>query len=76
MGRARLAEVATAMIGAGRSPDTPAACIERGTLPGQRTVRATLSTIASAADAAALRSPMVTVIGDVAALALPVSLPC
>ena len=76
MGRARLAEIATALMEAGRSGDTPAACIERGTMPGQRTVRATLATIASAADEAQLRSPMVTVLGEVAALSLPVALPC
>ena len=47
MGVKRLAEIAAALIAAGRDPDEPAAAIERGTLPGQRTSRpATLAELA------------------------------
>ncbi len=69
MGRAKLQEIADALIAAGRDPQTPAACIERATLPNQRVEVATLSTIADAADRAELSTPMITVVGDVAALA-------
>ncbi len=39
------------LIAAGRPPAEPAAVVERGTLPGQRTVTGTLATIAEAVDA-------------------------
>src|SRR4051794_35346705 len=48
MGVNRLAESAAALIDGGRDPEQPAAAIERGTWPGQRTVVATLGTIAEA----------------------------
>ena len=50
MGVKRLAENAAALIGAGRDPSEPAAAIERGTMEGQRTVTATLGTIAAAVE--------------------------
>jgi uroporphyrinogen III methyltransferase/synthase len=62
MGVKRLAENAAALVAAGRDPGQPAAAIERGTWPGQRTVAATLGTIAEAVDA-----PALIVIGPVAA---------
>ena len=52
MGIKRLGEIATGLIEAGRSPDEPAAVIERGTQPGQRVAEAPLSEIASAASEA------------------------
>jgi uroporphyrinogen III methyltransferase/synthase len=42
--------------------------IERGTLPGQRTVVATLATIAGRAAEADVRPPSITLVGDVAEL--------
>ena len=42
--------------------------IERGTLPGQRTVVATLETIAERAGEEGIRPPSITLVGDVAAL--------
>jgi uroporphyrin-III C-methyltransferase len=69
MGRATLGLIAAQLIAAGRDPETPAACIQSATTPEQRVTRATLATIAEAADRDGLESPMVTVIGDVAALA-------
>jgi uroporphyrin-III C-methyltransferase/precorrin-2 dehydrogenase/sirohydrochlorin ferrochelatase len=69
MGRAGLAALARALVGAGRKAQTPVACIASATTPRQRVVRATLGTIAEAADAAGIEAPMVTVIGDVAAWA-------
>jgi uroporphyrinogen III methyltransferase / synthase len=42
--------------------------VERGTLPGQRTVLATLADVASRASAEGIRAPAITLVGDVAAL--------
>lgn len=67
MGRAALREVCQRLMAAGRSKDTPVAAIQQGTTPHQRTVTATLETIAEAA--ADLQSPMLTVVGDVAGFA-------
>jgi uroporphyrin-III C-methyltransferase len=69
MGRAALRAVAEQLVAAGRDPATPAACIQSATTPAQRITRATLGTIADAADRDGLENPMVTVIGAVAALA-------
>ncbi|HVE68758.1 MAG TPA: uroporphyrinogen-III C-methyltransferase [Solirubrobacteraceae bacterium] len=68
MGVGRLPRIAEALAAAGRPADEPAAVVERGTLPGQRTVVATLGTIAQRAEAEGLRPPAVTVVGPVAAL--------
>jgi len=68
MGRATLPAVAAQLVAAGRDPDTPAACIQSATTPEQRVTRATLATIAEAADRDGLQNPVVTVIGAVAAL--------
>jgi len=67
MGVKRLAENAAALIEAGRDAEEPAAAIERGTWPGQRTVSATLATIAGAVEREAVRAPALIVVGPVAA---------
>jgi siroheme synthase len=67
MGRAGLARFAERLILAGRDPATPAACVQSATTPAQRVTVATLGTIAAAAERDGLESPMVTVIGEVAA---------
>jgi uroporphyrinogen III methyltransferase / synthase len=69
MGVRRLEQIAAALIAAGRSAAEPAAVVEAGTLPTQRTVTATLATIAQAASTAGIRAPSITVVGPVAALA-------
>jgi len=69
MGVRRLAEIAAALIDAGRPRGQPAAVVEAGTLPRQRTVTGTLETIAQAAAEAQIRAPSITVIGPVSALA-------
>jgi len=66
MGVKRLADNAAALIAAGRDPDEPAAAIERGTMPGQRTVEATLGTIAEAVAREQVRAPALIVVGEVA----------
>jgi len=63
MGVGRIARIAAELMAAGRSPDTPVAAVQWGTRPEQRTVRATLSTIADEP----LGTPSTIVIGDVAA---------
>jgi len=68
MGVRQLPRIAEQLIAGGRPADEPAAVIERGTLPGQRTVLATLSTIAERAAAASVRPPSITLVGPVAAL--------
>ena len=68
MGVGRLEEIARRLIAAGRSSGEPAAVVERGTLPGQRTVAAPLGRIAECIREAELRPPAITVIGPVARL--------
>jgi uroporphyrinogen III methyltransferase/synthase len=53
---------------AGRAPATPAAVIQSGTLPGQRTVVSTLENIARDAKAAGIQPPAILVVGGVAEL--------
>jgi uroporphyrinogen III methyltransferase / synthase len=67
MGIKRLAENAAALIEAGRDPQQPAAAVERGTMTGQRTVGATLGTIAAAVEREGVGAPALIVIGPVAA---------
>jgi uroporphyrinogen III methyltransferase/synthase len=66
MGVKRLARNATALIDAGRDPQEPAAAIERGTWPGQRTVIATLGTIAEVVAREQVKAPALIVVGEVA----------
>jgi uroporphyrinogen III methyltransferase/synthase len=69
MGVSALPSIAAGLTAAGRAADEPAAVIEAGTLPTQRTLTGTLATIAAVADGAEVKPPSVTVIGAVAALA-------
>lgn len=66
MGRSNLPELAAGLLGAGRDPSTPVACVEKGTMREQRVVTATLATVVSVAERASLGAPMVFVIGSVA----------
>ncbi len=66
MGVKRLGRNAAALIKAGRDPDEPAAAIERGTWPGQRTVTATLGTIAETVAREEIKAPALIVVGEVA----------
>lgn len=68
MGVGRLDEIARRLIEHGRDASTPVAVVEWGTHPRQRTVVATVGTIAAAVRAAGIGAPSVTVVGDVAAL--------
>jgi uroporphyrinogen III methyltransferase/synthase len=68
MGVRALPGITERLLSAGRAPDEPAAVVERGTLPGQRTVVATLADIATRASLEGIRAPAVTVVGAVARL--------
>jgi uroporphyrinogen III methyltransferase / synthase len=69
MGVRALASIAAALIAHGRAPSEPVAVIEKGTLPEQRTVTATLQTIAERAGKARIGAPSVTIVGSVVTLA-------
>ena len=68
MGLAHLAEIADRLIAFGMPPDTPAAVIEQGTLPAQRTVTGKLERIADQVREEGVCSPAIIVIGAVEAL--------
>ena len=68
MGVGRLAEISQDLISAGKSPDTPAACVRWGTLPKQRAVTGTLRDIAEKVSEAGLKPPAITVVGEVVSL--------
>ena len=65
MGVKRLAENAAALIAGGRDSAEPAAAIERGTMSGQRTVVATLGTLAEEVEREAIGAPALIVVGPV-----------
>jgi uroporphyrinogen III methyltransferase/synthase len=65
MGVKRLGDNAKALIEAGRSAEEPAAAVERGTMEGQRTVIATLGTLAQAVESEQIGAPALIVVGPV-----------
>jgi uroporphyrin-III C-methyltransferase/precorrin-2 dehydrogenase/sirohydrochlorin ferrochelatase len=69
MGLRALGDVVVRLLSHGASPQTPAAVISAATLPGQRTVTATLATIAAAVHEAGLAPPATLVVGEVVRLA-------
>ncbi|HEY7896395.1 MAG TPA: uroporphyrinogen-III C-methyltransferase [Gemmatimonadaceae bacterium] len=68
MGVKRLPGIVAALSKAGLSGDTPAAVVEWGTWPRQRTVCATLAGIVDAARDAKVTAPSITIVGQVARL--------
>jgi uroporphyrin-III C-methyltransferase/precorrin-2 dehydrogenase/sirohydrochlorin ferrochelatase len=68
MGVGRLQDLVDGLLASGRAGSTPAAIVERGTLPDQRTVSGTLDCLVERAAQAHVSSPAVIVIGDVAQL--------
>ena len=69
MGVSRLEQNVAALIEAGKSPQTPAAMVEKGGWPEQRMVSATLADIAEKARKAKIESPAILVVGEVVLLA-------
>jgi uroporphyrinogen III methyltransferase/synthase len=68
MGVARLQPIVEALMAGGLASDTPAAVVEWGTHPRQRTVVATLHTIVARASEAAIGAPAITIVGNVVSL--------
>ena len=68
MGVRALPRIAEQLVAGGRAADEPVAVVERGTLPGQRTLLATLADVAERAAAERIRAPAITLVGPVAAL--------
>jgi uroporphyrin-III C-methyltransferase len=69
MGIAKLSEITAELLAAGLPPTLPAAAIQHGTLPQQRSVISTLAQLAAQVRAQELGSPAIVVIGDVVGMA-------
>ena len=65
MGLSTLPEITARLLEHGADPDTPAAVIASGTLPAQRTVVATLGTLAQRVAEEGLEPPATVVVGEV-----------
>ena len=65
MGVRSLPRISAKLISAGMDPATPAAIVQSGTLPLQRTVVATLGTIAEAAQREGISAPAITYVGRI-----------
>ncbi|GAA2901092.1 uroporphyrinogen-III C-methyltransferase [Streptosporangium fragile] len=61
----RIGVIAETLIRDGRSPETPVMVVQDGTLPTQRALSATLSTVADRVSAAGIRPPAIVIVGDV-----------
>jgi len=68
MGHDRLRLICSGLIRHGRDAQTPAACIQQGTTVDQRVVVSTLEHLADDVEAAGLRAPVATVVGEVVRL--------
>ena len=68
MGVRSLPKIAERLMAEGRPPEEPVAVVERGTLPGQRTLLATLEDVAERARDERIRAPAITLVGEVARL--------
>jgi len=65
MGLHSLPHMVQVMLESGRSPETPAALVASGTLPQQRVIAGTLSSIHRIATEAALEPPALLIVGEV-----------
>jgi uroporphyrinogen III methyltransferase/synthase len=68
MGVRSLPRIASKLVEGGRGAAEPVAVVERGTMPGQRTVLSTLASVGEDAAAAGVKAPAITLVGPVAAL--------
>ncbi len=73
MGVRALPRIVEQLTANGREQDEPVAVVERGTLPGQRTLVATLADVAQRAKDEGIRAPAITLVGPVAALHEPLA---
>ncbi len=69
MAMRNLEQILGEILAGGRAPETPAACVMSGTSGAQRSVVATLGTLAARVREAGLGAPAAVVIGDVVRLA-------
>jgi len=69
MGLSRVRHIAAELLAGGMSPDTPAAAVSSGTLPGERRVVTQLARLADQVTCAGIASPALLVIGEVVSLA-------
>ena len=63
--------IAKALVAGGRAEATPVAVICDGTMPGERTVLATLATLETELEAEQVKPPAIIVVGGVVAVAHP-----
>lgn len=63
--------IADALVAGGRSAETPVAVVVDGTMPTERTVLASLSTLAARIREEAVRPPAIIVVGEVVRVAHP-----
>lgn len=68
MGLSHLEEICQSLVNQGRPLSTPAAVIQNGTLPEQKTVRGTLKDIGEKCRREGIGSPAIIVVGDVTEL--------
>lgn len=68
MGMGNLSRIAAGLMEHGRSPETPVAVIQKGTLDEQRAVVGTLRDIGAIAEREGLKPPSIIVVGDVVRL--------
>lgn len=73
MGVSRFSRIAQRLLNGGMAADTPVAVIQQGTLPQQCIVKGTLSNIVERAERAGIKSPAITIIGNVVNLSDPLA---
>lgn len=64
----RIGAIAATLVEHGRSPDTPVAVVQEGTMAAQRRVDGTLATVAQVVADEGIRPPAVIVIGEVVSI--------
>lgn len=68
MGLGGLARICANLMSHGKAPDTPAALVEKGTLPDQQVITGTLATLVDKVAAHTVTRPTLVIVGDVVAL--------
>lgn len=68
MGLTSLPDISRELIAHGMSPDTPAACIRRATLPDQQTLTGSIATLPQIVATAGFKPPALLIIGSVVSL--------
>jgi uroporphyrin-III C-methyltransferase/precorrin-2 dehydrogenase/sirohydrochlorin ferrochelatase len=70
----RMSLISSALMRYGRSPDTPVAVIQDGTMPDQRVLTATLGSVVDEMAAGGVRPPAIVVVGDVVDVASEINM--